>query len=196
MTETVEAQKPTETPKKEKIAVTMSDTRIVEFGQNQRVLKDLLIEDGVPTGVRFDFANGETRTVLISEVLPLHARLAVHGLAQKLGDEYSGEKTVDDCLLVFDNLAKELRSGVFNPGRSGDSLSGAGTLAKAVVEAFGIEMDQARETLKSLSAKEKLALRDMDGVKEVIARLEAEKATKAKEGVNTQDLLAKFASKS
>lgn len=198
MSETPQEPQATSAKTSNKVPVQMSDGRTVEFSPNTKVQKELLIVAGSPEdnpeyeGVRFDFANGETRTVMLVEVQPLISRLAVHGLSQKLGDEYAGEKTTDDCLTVFDDLLTTLKSGKFSVGRQSNGLSGSGLLVRACSEAFNVPIAQAMATIKNLSAKEKTVLKESPDVKRIITRLESERIENAKKGVDEAALIGLF----
>lgn len=197
----------TETPKKEakpKIKVAMQDGREVEFPQETKAKKAFVYaaKDGgtltddkekaanpaAPVGVRWDFVNGHTRTILLTELTNLTAVLGCHGLSQKGGDEYASEKDVDDAVLAFDDLMDRLKKGEWSEKREG-GFGGASVLAKAICEAFGKTMEETRAFLRELSPQEKAGLRASPELKAIVDRLEAEKAKSGKVDVNA--LLAK-----
>lgn len=132
-------------PKKKeivKIPVTMTDSRVVEFPESQSVKREVLLDDAENAiGVRFDFKNGETRTLLVSEAEAVAAYATCHGLIQKIGDEWAGAKDaagqpvgVDDIVLIADEIINRLKNGDWRTeSKGGDSLAGAAVVIRAVV---------------------------------------------------------------
>lgn len=176
-----------------KTPVQMEDGRTVEFTENQKAIKELLEENGVFIGVRWDFSNGNTRLIRLDELAGLKSGiLACHGLSQKGGDEYAGEKDVDDSVMAFDDLMDRLRKGEWSEKREG-GFGGASVLAKAIVEVFGKTMEETRSFLRELSPAEKMGLRQSPELKPTIEKLEAAKAAGSK--VDTAGLLAKLGAK-
>lgn len=201
--------------KKEKprISVAMEDGRTVEFPEDTKAKKswvyrlggtadgqitddkeskqgDVLVSNGKPVGVRWDFSNGKTRTILLSDVSALMVEFACHGISQKGGDEYASEKDVDDAVLAFDDLMDRIKKGEWSERREGGGFGGASVLAKALQEVFKLEQEAVREYLRGLKPAEKMALRQAPELKPTIERLEAEKAQGAK--VDTTALLGKL----
>lgn len=196
MSETTTAT--TEAPKKpkvEKVSVSMTDGRTVEFPVSRKISKDVLLnEAGVAVGTRFDFANGETRTILLSELNePTTAYAACHGLGQKIGDEWSGVLkqggTLDDIVLTCDEMMARLRGGSWDAESrgSGDSMAGASMIIRALVEVTKKDAAFVKAYLEKMLAdgKEKGLTRQKlyasfrnpaSQVGQVIRRLEEEKA--------------------
>ena len=117
-------------PKKAPVEVTtvkMSDGREVGFAGKRKMLKNPVEGEGGQVGVRFDFLNGETRTVMISPSDKLFGRFAQHGLSQKIGDETAGDDKVEDCVLHVDAIIERLGKDEWGVERSGagDGFSGA-----------------------------------------------------------------------
>lgn len=205
-----------EAPKKKekpKISVQMEDGRTVEFPEDTKAKKawiyrvgnveggaltddkeskqgDNTVSNGKPVGVRWDFSNGKTRTILLSDVSALMVEFACHGISQKGGDEYASEKDVDDAVLAFDDLMDRIKKGEWSERREGGGFGGASVLAKALQEVFKLEQEAVREYLRGLKPAEKMALRQAPELKPTIERLEAEKAQGAK--VDTSALLGKL----
>lgn len=194
---------------KPKVSVTMQDSRIVEFPEDTKAKKAILflgsdskhyekgdeLPEGVTlgeaVGVRWDFSNGQTRTVLLTQLQALATGiLACHGLSQKGGDEYASEKDVDDAVLAFDDLMDRLKKGEWSERREGGGFGGASVLAKAIMEVFKLDQEQVRAYLRDLKPAEKMALRQAPELKPTIEKLEAEKAQGAK--VDTKGLLSKL----
>jgi len=169
--------------------VKMDDGRIVDFAGTKRLLKsDETGSDGV-VKVRFDFRNGETRLFTVPSQLLL--KFAVHGVAQKLGDEVSGLKDIDDAVLAIDNLMDRLERGEWTQVREANGLAGTSVLARALVEVTGNDIKRVREYLSTKSQAEKIALRTNAKIAPVIARLEAGK-TKKENSIDTDALLGEL----
>jgi len=167
--------------------VTMDDGRIVEFPGARRILKTSLFPADALPQVRFDFVNGETRTLTITPEM-LH-KFAAHGAEQKVGDEAAGIKDLDDAILAVDELIDRLHAGEWGVKREASALAGASVLAKALVEFTGKSAEEIRGFLAGKSQAEKVALRSNPRIAPIVQRLEAAKTKKPKEGVDTDALL-------
>lgn len=119
--------------------VKLEDGREVEFAGTRKTSKEILLDaEGNATGVRFDFINAKTRTLMFSDVpVKTLGYSAGHGIAQKAGDEYSGVKEVDDMVLAVEEIFDRLRKGAWEAeGRAaGDSIAGASLVIRAIIEA-------------------------------------------------------------
>jgi hypothetical protein len=168
-------------PKTEYEKVKMTDGREVEFPKNRKLQKTSLISgvDGHtgPTAVRLDYANGETRTVVIPgadtvsemistlELQPAELskvqfllKSAAHGMEQKLGDEMAyqpkkdePEPTLEDKIEWVDELIGRLGSLEWTVAREGGGggLAGASTLIQALCELSGKTKEEIRDFLKT-----------------------------------------------
>lgn len=136
--------KPAKAAKKEvvKIPVKMTDGRVVEFPQSQMVKREVLLDENeVAYGARFDFVNGETRTVTLDDMQAVASYAACHGLVQKIGDEWAGAKDaggnpagVEDVVLIADEIISRLAKGDwFTERKGGESLAGASVVIQALV---------------------------------------------------------------
>jgi hypothetical protein len=175
--------------------ITMEDGRIVKFAGNRKSDKTILTDtDGNATGVRFDFANGKTHTLMFSEIPEGIALYACgHGIAQKAGDEYSGVKEIDDMALAVEEIFKRLRAGDWAAAReAGDSTAGATIVIRALIEVTGKPIEFIKSFLngKIEAAKargEKLSRQDLynsfrhptSKTGAVIKRLEEERLAKS-----------------
>lgn len=165
-------------------AVKMDDGRIVDFPGKRQLLKSSTITAEGTVQVRLDFRNGETRLFTIPEALIL--QFAAHGAEQKLGDEIAGlkdpatgaEASIEDKVLTIDELVERLHRGEFNQRREGSGMAGASVLIRALMELRGKTVEEVKAFLAPKTHAEKLALREVPAVKEIIVRLEAEKASK------------------
>lgn len=186
------AEAPTKTP------ITMTDGRTVEFTTKQKLAKDSTVNEDGSVSTRLDFRNGETRTFSIAAANPLFARFAAHGIEQKLGDAIAGEPDLDDAVLSVDDLITRLNAGEWNVGRAGGGggFSGASVLFRALCELKGADTDEAKQKIKdflgSKTQAEKVALRRMDQLAPIVARIEADKAKNAKSSVDTSALLGEL----
>lgn len=158
--------------------VKMDDGREVEFPGTRKLQKTVII-NGQDVSVRMDFVNGETRTHKLKP--ELLAKAAGHGLSQKLGDEVSGVKDIEDAITTIDELMVRLDRGEWNEARqTGEGTAGASILAKALIEVSKKSPTEIKDFLSGLDAKQKAALRESTKLKPTIQRLEAEKAARAK----------------
>jgi len=165
--------------KREVIKVQMQDGREVEFGLKQKLDKTVIRNDaGTPTGLRFDYSNGQTRTFALAQFADVSIVLQAHGLSQKLGDEGAGTDSVDDMVYDIDTLADRLAKGVWSEKREG-GVAGVSILATALVEATGQTLEQIRAFLTELKNTEKDALKQEPRIKSIIDRLQAEKVKKS-----------------
>lgn len=196
MTEATEVK-----PKKKETvytAVAMKDGREVQFPGDQKVKKSVVFdgegEARLPVGVQFDFRNGSTLALALSELDEKTATYsACHGLLQKIGDEWSGVKEVDDMELEGGKVIERLKAGDWAVEReAGDSMAGASIVIKALIEATGKDvafikafLDKKIEDAKA--AGQKLTRQALyasfrnpnSKVGQIIRRLEEEKASKA-----------------
>ena len=187
MTEVTEAKKSTV----EKIPVTMTDGRVVDFNKKQKLVKTSTIdEEAGVISLQMDFANGETRTFNMPASLIL--RFAAHGAEQKLGDATAGESDLSDAVLAVESLIKQLESGEWSAKREAGAFSGTSILIQALIEASGKTVEDIKTFLSTKSQTEKLALRKSDKLKPIIERLEAAKASKSKNAVDTDSLLGEL----
>ena len=118
----------------EAASVTLEDGRAVKFGRGEKIQKTVLFDSaGDPIGVRFDGRNGKTLTA-IAEDFPEKVLFAatVHGLSQKLGDEYASVETVADCWETLIGIHEQLMGGAWKGARADTST----VLLRAVCLAF------------------------------------------------------------
>lgn len=165
--------------------------RVVKFPESTKAKKEVLEDaQGKPIGVRFDFASGDSDTITLEDLVAwgLFERSAVHGISQKGGDSYAGDKDAADAYESYMEVRTQIASGKWTEGGVGGAGAGSSILLKALVEATGQTIEAVRTTLATLSQKEKLVLRGDPTLAPIIQRLEAEKVG----GVNRADVAAKF----
>lgn len=180
----------------EKIVVEMLDGRKVEFGKTAKVKKDVLLQDGVAIGIRFDGRNGDSFTAMFADLpdaewvalgdgMSRHAM--AHGYSQKLGDEYADADTVADCMELVRTLWTRLCQGKWTGDRTG--VAGASILFEACKLAFPqMEPEAIRKVLSEMSSKEKVAFKQSAEIAPFVAKVEKARGT----GVDTAGLLKKF----
>lgn len=184
-------------PKKaatEYVSVKMTDGRKIDFPKSRKTSKT--IEVDTQTGavsVRFDFVNGETRTLNIGELSAETALYAAgHGISQKVGDSYASCKEVDDMVLAVDEMFAQLKTeGWRAASEPGDSTAGASIVIKALAEVTGKTIQQIKDFLQkkldeAKAREEKLSRQDLYNsfrapgkVADVIKRMEDEKLAKS-----------------
>ena len=193
-------------PATEYTEIKMDDGRTVKFAGKRQADKTVKILDDGAVVVTIDFRNGKTVS-LNSATLSAETRQVAlgHGLSQKIGDEYSGEKDVDDMTLAAEAMVKRLtETGWSAPKEAGDSFAGASVVIRALCEVTGKSVDDIKafldkklETAKA--AGQKLTRNDLyqsfrnptSKTGQVIKRLEDEKLSKAAK-FNSDDLLAEI----
>lgn len=187
--------------------VTMTDGRVVKFPGKRQTDKTVLEDaDGNAVGVRFDFRNGQTRSLSFSELnTSTQLRAMAHGVSQKAGDEYSGVTEIDDMVIAVDEIFARLRAGEWAAAReSGDSTAGASIVIKAIMEATNKPVEFVKQFLQNkldaAKAKgEKLSRQELYNAFRnpatptgaIIKRLEEEKLAKATK-ISGADLLAEM----
>lgn len=195
-----ETQVPVEKAKRpatEVESVQMTDGRTVGFAGKRKMVKEIL-----PDAVRFDFRNGETRTFAIPDSLLI--RLALHGAAQKIGDETAGVEEVDDMLVAVDEAMKRLSAGEWGVQRqASDGFSGASIVIRAIGQVTGKTADEVKAFLQKKLDDDKArggklsrqalyaSFRQSSTVGPVIEQLEKDKAKKSA-SVNADDLMGEL----
>lgn len=196
MSETQSAESAAPAKKKtEYTDVAMEDGRTVKFAGKQKVKKEVIEDpEGKPVGVRFDYVNGSTRSLHFSEIPPAtQLALLAHGAHQKIGDESSDVKTVEDAVLAHENMIGRLKNGEFYKEReAGDSFAGASLVVRAIMEATGKDQEAVKAYLQkkldtAKAAGEKLSRADLynsfknpnSKTGQIIERLEKEQRAKS-----------------
>jgi len=175
--------------------VTMEDGRVVKFPGKRQVDKTTSVDEATGTAsVRFDFLNGKTRTLVSTELSQGTQLMALaHGLSQKVGDEWSGVKDIDEITMTCDEMLKRLRTeGWTAPREAGDSMAGASIVIRALCEATSKDQDWVKAFLDkkiadAKAAGQKLTRQDLyasfrnptSKTGQIIKRMEDEKLSKA-----------------
>lgn len=171
-------------------SVTMEDGRVVDFAGKRKLLKESFVTPEGKVQVRLDFRNGATRLFTVPE--GMLNKFAAHGAEQKLGDEIAGVEDVEDAVIGIDELIDRLYSGEWSQKREANGLAGTSVLVKALVEHTGKSVETIKAFLAKKTHAEKVALRGTEGLKPIIARIEAEKASKSTSKIDANALLGEL----
>jgi hypothetical protein len=92
----------------------------------------------VEGAITFTWADESISTVLVDDFSKaIRERAEVHGFSQKLGDSYSGCKTVAEAKLKFDATLKALHDGDWNM----KGASTGGQIVQAIARATGATIE-------------------------------------------------------
>ena len=134
--------------------------------------KSVVRVEGIATGVTIEFTDGKSIVANLDDFPEtIRAELAAHGLAQKLGDSYSGEKSPKAAYAEADGVLKALLDGDWN--RRGQGV--ASLLVEALVNLTNATEGAVRSKLAGMSDEEKKELQKHAQVKAEVARLRAAK---------------------
>jgi hypothetical protein len=128
--------------------------------------------------VAFKFTDGEKLICKLSG-LPdeIITRLALHGIAQKVGDSYSGVSSIQEARANAAEVWENLKRGIWATKAVG------GKLAEAFARATGQPLDDCLEKLSGMTEEEKKDLRKHPQIKAAMAAINAERAAKLAEGM-------------
>ena len=128
--------------------------------------------------VTFEFPDGGRFVAELDKMNDyMRTRLALHGIAQKLGDTYAGE--VESPEAEVRGMFEELVAGEWSQRRPGEPR--LGLIIEALSRMEDVTIDEAKEFWDTLSDEEKKTLRGDATVKAEVAKIAAERATKAAE---------------
>jgi hypothetical protein len=135
--------------------------------------------------VRFTFT-GMAAVVVATDALAdeVLEYAMLHGLAQKLGDSYSGAQTVEEARERFDATLAVLESGEWNGGRAATG----GLWIDAIADVQGIDREAALARWNELDEDKQAAIKKVPRVKAAYAKLAAERAERAAAGTNAEEL--------
>lgn len=115
----------------------------------------------------------------------LNAYAALHGYKQRIvdaaakGPEATPAEKYAAMKAVYDHMFK---SGEWSRVGAGDGTSGDGLLARAIMEATGVDRDAARAAVAGMDKSTQYAMRMSDELAPIIARLRVARAPKPKAG--------------
>lgn len=151
--------------------------------------KNVLTRDGQMIGVTFDFKDGGSYAIELddmSEEMVRHA--AIHGLLQKLGDAYAnakGDPKIAEGLFL--PVYEAIIAGEWN--RKGNrGAGGLEILIQALGRLTGKDEAVIRAKVTAMGKDEVKALKARADVAKAIKEIELERAEKAAEGADTDDL--------
>jgi len=101
-------------------------------------------------------------------------RAKLHGLSQKLGDSYAGNKSVAEAKANVQSVIDQLMAGDWNRGGGGGPQ--LGILAEALAKLTGKDMDEALAAVTKLSDDERKTLRGNSQIKFAIAEIQTARA--------------------
>lgn len=134
------------------------------------------------SGVDFTFSNGEVLSVDISSIPDeVIAHLICHGISQKVGDSYTGQKDAAEAHATASALVERLQGGEWTAARQ-SSGGGAGRvtqLAEALARACGKTVPECVAVLDGMDDDQKKQLRQHDAIKAQLAIIKAEAAQAA-----------------
>lgn len=184
-------------------AVKLMDGRTVDFPGTRKMQKETFLTDDGKVIARFDFVNGETRSIKLRD--DMIVKFAGHGALQKIGDSGAGEKEVDDMVEAIDSTIQQLNNGEWNVKREAGGFSGTSIVVRAVAEVTGKDLATVKagieKKLEALKAAGKettrqalyASFRQNPKIAAVVQRLESEKTKKAASGVDSEELLGELA---
>ena len=129
------------------------------------------------SGVRFLFGEegsvGTIETDLNELNDEIRLKLALHGLKQKLGDAYAGEKDPAAAMKAVEEVYSRLKNGEWTTGRAGGG-SRVGQLAKALARVKGVSVEEAAAAIENLSKEERAQLRKHPLVQKALLEIKME----------------------
>lgn len=177
-----------ETPSN-KVSVTFPDGNSFEFSPRFKSKKAV---DSAAKVVTFYVRNGAQIQVELDRIPEsVQLQLALHGIAQKVGDDAAGVEDPDDIASAFETMRDQLYAGTWSSERAKGEFTGASMLVRAVAEVTAQPVEKVKARLAEMSAADKAQLKANAKVKAVIERLEAEKLAKAGP-VDSEALLSSF----
>lgn len=125
--------------------------------------------------VRFEFANGNSLTINVSEVIDsIKNQVIAHGLLQKIGDSYAGAESVEEAYESAAETLEMVKKGEWRAARTGVGL-GSGDLAKALAVVTSKTEDECRAVIAGLDADQKKGLRKHPAIGAELAKMQAAK---------------------
>ena len=112
----------------------------------------------------------------------MYARLAMHGLSQKLGDSYSGKSGWHECMAAAAEVWTSLKEGNWTTG------GGGGQLATALAAVTGKPLEECIAKIKGMHQEARKELRKPPQIAAWIAAENAKKKAAKAQGANVTDL--------
>lgn len=138
------------------------------------------IPDEAAGKITFEFSDGRTLSVAVSELSPeIARRAAMHGLSQKGGDSYAGAETVDEAYDACESTLNALRNGVWTTRTVGEGGVRGTMLVEALYRATkheGRTMDDCETLVADMSDEQKKGIRLLPAIKAQLDAIAAERA--------------------
>ena len=134
-------------------------------------------------GVQFVFVNGTKLDCNVGD-LPqeMIERLAVHGIAQKVGDSYASAESVEEALGNAKSVWENLKAGQW-----ATKAARGGKYVEALHRVTGKPYEDCLEAWQGMTDKQKADLRKHPGIKKAIADIEVENAARLAEQTEGED---------
>ena len=151
-----------------------------------KIAKKTTVCDGVTGQVNFEFVDGTTISANLND-LPegMVIRLAVHGLAQKLGDSYAGATSIKEAQNNVTELSAALVNGDWTI--KGERTSTGGIWAEALAKVTGQPLDVCAEKLRGMDDAELKAIKAHPQVKTAKAEIDLERAKEKAKRASTEE---------
>ena len=139
-----EAQVAVETPSN-KVSVTFPDGNSFEFSPRFKSKKAV---DSAAKVVTFYVRNGAQIQVELDRIPEsVQLQLALHGIAQKVGDDAAGVEDPDDIASAFETMRDQLYAGTWSSERAKGEFTGASMLVRAVAEVTSQPVEKVKARL-------------------------------------------------
>ena len=138
------------------------------------------------SGVSIEFGDGKELTANLADFSDdIVIQLALHGLSQKMGDSYSGEKDVTVARTKAEGVVDRLKAGDWKAVRESSGGGRITDLAQALAQVTGRSVEDATRVVAEMSKEDKSSLRKNAQIKvalQQIALKRAEEAAKKDDG--------------
>ena len=134
--------------------------------------------------VRFEFADGEFLQCTLDKIASadVMARLALHGISQKVGDAYAGAESITEARALATSVWNNLVSGLWAV-----KATRGGKIVEALHRITKQPLDLCLEKFAGMSEDKKKALRKHPDIKRALAEIEAERAAALAEAASNSD---------
>lgn len=128
--------------------------------------------------VTFTFASGQELEIRLDELdAKIVKRLALHGLVQKGGDSYAGEKDVNAAYEAVQKVYDQLKAGEWRSGgAAGEGKPRIGELAHAIAKVMGKPVEEVVAIVQAADDAKRKSWRQVPAVQAAIADIRAAKA--------------------
>lgn len=123
--------------------------------------------------VRFEFADGEFLQCTLDKIASadVMARLALHGISQKVGDAYAGAESIKEARMLAEGVWRNLVSGLWAV-----KATRGGKIVEALHRITGKPIEICLEKFSGMGEDAKKSLRKHPDIKKALAEIEAERA--------------------